>query len=347
VALAIIGAVLAAAGIYRTIHHNFGGQDQPQEILDAWTEWKAKFRLEEYESVGQHNYRFAVFTENYDIIKKSNANPNNTFKLGLGKFADVSAEEFLKSNLNEMLATDNFEKHVEENGGYSSDYIVRSDDPDSWDWEKEGMITPIKDQGKCGSCWAFSTIGGLEHLAKVSSKDHADQIFSEQCLVDCDHGNILPPVPPCLGCNGGNAMFAYLWTKIKGIQDAASYPYTAKGGKCQFNKSVFQNKGVGFGIPFCSSCLKSAVKKRAVSVGLNATKLQHYVSGIFNDWCSIQANHNVLAVGYGTEDGNKFWRVKNSWSTTWGEDGYFRIARTDMIGPGMCGIAGQVSWPTL
>jgi C1A family cysteine protease len=221
--------------------------------------------------------------------------------------------------------------------------------PESIDWSDKGAVSKIKDQGQCGSCWAFSTTGALESLDFLTHGKMRS--FSEQQLVDCDRGG--HPIPFFLtneGCGGGNMGWAMGYTKSKGVMSEADYPYEAVDRKsCDYDESkvVFANKNHHRVVPLCNSCLRNRVAEQPVSVAIDGEGIQHYQSGVFNGKCSFMTNHGVLAVGYGTDAGAAFWKIKNSWGAAWGEAGFLRMARTDSIGTGMCGIATRACYPTM
>jgi hypothetical protein len=203
--------------------------------------------------------------------------------------------------------------------------------PESWDWRTQGAVGPIKDQGNCGDCWAFATNANIEGLFFI--KNGFIKTFSEQQLLDCDNGNG--------GCNGGMMDRAYQYIqKAGGLVLDSTYPYTAQKGSCRFNARNVAVKLNGF--MSAGTTNEDKIKQMLFTVGplaavLNATPLQYYSNGIYspdNSTCPANVNHGVVVVGYGSENGQNYWIVKNSWGPKWGENGYFRIAR----GTGACGI---------
>jgi len=217
--------------------------------------------------------------------------------------------------------------------------------PTSVDWRTQNAVTPIKDQGQCGSCWAFSTTGALEGI--VAIKTGTLTSFSEQQLVDCSssYGNE--------GCNGGlmDQAFQYIVDK-KGLCSEASYPYKAVDGSCKTCTVVSGSNISGYQDVAANSesSLQAAVAGQPVSVAIEADTMvfQFYSGGILSDpSCGTQLDHGVLAVGYGTDSAGKaYWIVKNSWGNSWGEQGYIRLARNVSAKQGECGIAMQASFPT-
>jgi cathepsin L len=281
-----------------------------------------------------HN-RFTIFKNNFDFIEAHNAK-NLSFTVGMNQFGDLTLDEFKQFYLG---------LRVSDAQPTSVHYFNTVNIPDAVDWTTKGAVTPVKNQGQCGSCWAFSTTGSLEGLHKI--KKGTLMSFSEQQLVDCSgsYGN--------QGCNGGLMDDAFKYVAAKGIELESTYPYKGVDETCRYKESDTKFKNTGFHDVAANNepQLTAAIANQPVSVAIEADSqaFQFYKSGIFNDpSCGTNLDHGVLAVGYGVDGKDNFYKVKNSWGADWGELGYIRMHRDTTAGkPGMCGIAMMASYPTL
>ena len=224
---------------------------------------------------------------------------------------------------------------------------------DSVNWVEAGGVTPVKDQGQCGSCWSFSTTGALEGAYFVKNGKLVS--FSEQQLVDCD---TLRNGGRDQGCNGGLMDNAFSWiTKNGGLCLESDYTYfsgdTQDSGTCQKTCKVYPGSDIVKYVdvaPSDDAQMMAALSQQPVAIAIEADQreFQLYKSGVFTGTCGTTLDHGVLAVGYGTENGIKYWLVKNSWSTSWGDQGYVKIARSESTNDaGICGIAMQPSFPSV
>jgi len=311
-------------------------------LLDEQNQWDLFKRTHEkqYNSLEEEAARRAIFQANLAKIQKHNLEADlglHTYTLGMNRFGDLTHEEF-KQQMNGLKVSENvdFDRHT---------FLAPSNVvlPDAVDWRKQGYVTPIKDQGQCGSCWAFSATGSLEgqHFAKLKKLVS----LSEQNLADCSgkQGN--------LGCDGGLMDSAFQYIKAnKGIDTEESYPYEAKDGKCRFKKADVGATCTGFvDIKAKNETdLQTAIATVGpISVAIDASQdsFQFYKSGVYNepDCSSTELDHGVLAVGYDkTSDNKEYYIVKNSWGTSWGQKGYIWMTRNKK---NQCGIATMSSYP--
>jgi len=303
-----------------------------QAALNLDTEWEkfqAKFE-KRYLTGAEHDARKAIFAENLQFINKHNAEFDlglHTFTVGVNKFADMTNQEFV-NKYNGFVAPKNMAKP-------KTVHIDDSNVPEAKDWRDDGYVTGVKDQGQCGSCWAFSAVATMEGAHFKATGDLVS--LSEQQLVDCDvDGNDE-------GCNGGLPSTGIQYViDNDGIDREDAYPYKAKDQHCHYDANAI---GATFkevvSVESSEDDLKTAAGTIGpISVGIDASHLsfQLYNSGVYSEiFCSsYNLDHGVTVVGYGHEHSKDYWLVKNSWGAGWGESGYIKMRRNHH---NMCGIA--------
>ncbi len=293
-----------------------------------------------YDSIDEFENRFQIFRTNLRNIVIHNSDHAQNFTMGINQFTDLTPEEFKSQYVSGYKPLQSF--------GCETFSSSDSNTHSSVDWTKNGVVNSVRDQGQCGSCWAFATTANAESVWAISKGELLD--LSEEFLVDCASGvgyfN--------LGCNGGQPDSAFKYMINNGQCTETSYPYTSgvtrTAGSCQKCTSadvsfsgcydVKQNDQVS---------LKAAVSQQPVVIAIEADTryFQSYSSGILTDaiQCGTTLDHAVEIVGYGTENGIDYWKVRNSWSSTWGEQGYVRIQKSSSTNDiGVCGIAAQPSY---
>jgi C1A family cysteine protease len=283
-----------------------------------------------YDNLQELETRFSIFKNNLMHIHTHNA-MNHTFNMSVNQFADFTLAEF-----KERVGTINLKTY-----GCKPFTFSLSELPESIDWREKGAVTTVKDQGQCGSCWTFSATGAIEGAWAIQTGELVD--LSEQELVDCagvKYGSH--------GCNGGQMDGAFEYV-IKNGQCGANYSYTGKSGACQKCLAIAAVSSCYDVLANDQVALKAAVAQQPVSVAIEADTnyFQFYSGGVLAGVeCGTNLDHGVLIVGYGTENNQDYWLVKNSWSTSWGEDGYIKIGRSDSKNDkGVCGIAMEASFP--
>lgn len=316
--------IVAAAVVGTAAASKFSELKAQQDFKDFVAKYNKVY------SVAETFERFAIFKKNVEMIAAHDAETEG-YTMAVNEFADLTWEEFSKQ----------YKGYKPRAASYARKQNAHVVDPnvelaDSVDWRTKGAVTPVKDQAQCGSCWAFSTTGGMEGAVAISTGKLLS--LSEQQLVDCagSSGN--------QGCNGGLMDDAFEWIiQNGGLGSEDSYPYTARDGSCKKVASVAQISG--YTDVTGEKDLMSASNVAPVSIAIEADQsgFQFYSGGVLKANCGKNLDHGVLLVGYGTAGSDDYWLVKNSWGASWGEDGYIRLVR----GKDECGLADAASYPTV
>jgi len=307
----------------------------------AWEDYKIKFG--KVYSAEEESTRYETWKTNTEIVALHNADYSAGYEQEVNMFSDMTDAEFKEQYCSCLRIPE--EKMNGSVVSQGEDFVrpPANEVPNEVDWRTQGYVTPVKNQGHCGSCYSFSATGALE--GAWFKKTGKLVSFSEQQIVDCSYGWFGNH-----GCMGGWYQWAWQYLKKNGgAEEETAYPYYAVKGACKFNKEkiVAEVKGYHDLAKGDENQLKEALSTIGpVSVAIDASQasFRTYKTGVYYDyWCSTwRLNHAVLAVGYGTEGGQDYWLVKNSWGPGWGDKGYIKMARNK---GNACGIATYASYP--
>jgi len=311
---------------------------------EYWAGWKKFLALESgrerhnlYNTKAEHDKRFEIFKENMEKIKKHN-NGGHSWTMGITQFSDMTPQEF-----KEYIACGSL-KHKLSKTVHDAPADWGKNTTASIDWVTKGAVTPVKNQGQCGSCWAFSTTGAIEGRYFVAKGELNS--LSEQDLVDCSKENS--------GCNGGLMDYGFEFVEGNGgLCSEDDYPYVAYAHfRCEEDGCSKEDPINSYvDVSATTSALESACNDGPVAIAIEADQsaFQQYDGGVLTAACGASLDHGVLLVGYGTDGSDDYWKVKNSWGADWGESGYIRLCRNCNAnnGKGQCGILTSASYPTV
>ena len=310
-----------------------------EQIFQKFQRFVGKYK-KKYSSLKEFMGRFQVFSQTLHQLKTV----KRKYQTGITQFSDMTEQEFLKSYGNLDVSALSF------SNTNPSKFVPKGTAPDSYNYIDHGYLQEVRDQGTCGSCFAFTTVATIE--AQYYKKYGKNKEFSQQQIVDCDWIDSQ--------CNGGLMEYAYTYIqKTGGIESYEDYPYVGEVQTCKADKSKYDSDVVisgweKLGDPDVliarldeEEMKEFLYEKGPVGIILNSILLRQYTGGIIDvddSECSpSRLNHAVTLVGYGTEDGVPYWIIRNSFGSYWGENGYFRIYR----GKGTCGLNQYAIVPTL
>merc|ERR1711944_285793 len=321
-----------------------------------FNEFVAKYN-KQYESPAHYHERLAIFSENLKMIEQHNRE-EHSWKMAVNKFADLTHEEFKATYASGLL---NIAKPQGLAAPKSTKKINLKDLPESKDWRDDGVVTAVKDQGMCGSCWAFATVETLESYLAIETGNDAIELSAQQ-ITSCT-----PNPLHCGGtggCSGSIPEIGFTYSHMFGIVTEAEYPYTSghtgRTGDCEYDAESQTASAYNRGYETLPHNDFDVFMNHVATIGplaisSDASRWSFYSSGVF-DGCSydsnIEINHAIQVVGYGSEGGQDYWLVRNSWGSNWGESGYIKLKReseavcgtdsTPMMGTGCEGDGNSV-----
>ncbi|EAZ10092.1 hypothetical protein OsI_32402 [Oryza sativa Indica Group] len=345
---------------------NTDGEPAATTMMEMFQRWKAEYNRS-YATPEEERRRLRVYARNVRYIEATNAAAGLAYELGETAYTDLTNDEFMAMYTAPPLrsAADDDDDAatttiittragpVDEHQQPEVYFNESAGAPASVDWRASGAVTEVKDQGRCGSCWAFSTVAVVEGIQKIKKGKLVS--LSEQELVDCDTLDS--------GCDGGVSYRALEWiTANGGITTRDDYPYTGAAAAACDRAKLGHHAATIAGLRRVATrseaSLQNAAAAQPVAVSIEAggDNFQHYRKGVYDGPCGTRLNHGVTVVGYGQEEapvdgsaaGDKYWIIKNSWGKNWGDQGYIKMKK-DVAGKpeGLCGIAIRPSFPLM
>jgi len=276
--------------------------------------------------------KYAVFKANLERIQAHNLK-NLSWNMAVNEYADLTGEEFRAIHMGKVMGSP-----APLSDGIVSESLTTEADP-SLDWRDKGAVSPVRDQGQCGACWAFTVVGAIESACYIAT--HNLTQLSVQMVIDCTTtiGN--------MGCNGGFMDRTFAWAAKNPLCAETAYPYSGQSGTCKHTcPPIKWCKVTGFTTikQGDEAAVMTALNKQPVAVAVDASDWQFYSEGVYSGKCSkSQLDHTALLIGYGTDSGKQYWTIQNTWSASWGEKGYIRLVRN----VDECGIAEMALYPNV
>ena len=288
-------------------------------------EFKSRYN-KNYNGKELEKARFNIFKQNMEMMKLMQRTDHSATYSYLTPFMDLSPEEFM----NRSMTYEPIQRHESNVKTFS---MTDNDLPSKFDWTEQGVVNSPRDQGSCGSCWAHAIVEGLESSYAIKH-DYLYELSPQQ-LVDCDSNDA--------GCDGGNLTLGEDYCKRNSVVQEQDYPYVGLTQSCKINgNGVVKAKEYGIVRGGEDAMRQYLIEHGPLPIALNANPVQFYSSGVLDPTnCNKNAlNHAVLLVGYDIEADVPYWKIMNSWGSSWGEDGFFRIS----YGKNTCGLANDVTY---